>query len=460
MRLPARRIGIVPSLSLGMLFLLFALLAVAGGASREDALGQVFVRAGASALAAFWVLAGGRINGPIRPVAILLGVASLLPALQLVPLPPAIWTALPGRSVYMAAASLSGLPQPWRPLAIVPDATVNALHSLIVPVAALLFVGGCRIDERPAILTGLFALILFSAFLSLAQFSGAGMANPLINARDDAPGGVFANRNHQALLLAIGCLVAPAWALMPSRPAAWRLWTALGCLALLLLVILATGSRAGLLIGALALLIAVPLVVSRLRPWLRGAPRWLWPAVLAGGAVVITTLVMISIGANRAASLQRLVALDAGQDMRRRALPVVLDMTRIYFPVGSGYGGFENLFHLHEPMRLLKPTNFNQAHDDLLQIVLEGGAAGIAGLFAACLWWGSCSIRAWRTADALRPRLGSSMILLMLIASAFDYPLRTPLMMAVLVVAAVFLAEPTTAGGSSRSALRARDGPV
>ncbi len=83
-------------------------------------------------------------------------------------------------------------------------------------------------------------------------------------------------------------------------------------------------------------------------------------------------------------------------------------MIRTYFPVGSGLGGFDPLFRMHEPFELLKPTYFNHAHNDWLEIALDAGGAGIALLFGSILWWGMASARAWRSADgSVTARLGS-----------------------------------------------------
>jgi hypothetical protein len=54
-------------------------------------------------------------------------------------------------------------------------------------------------------------------------------------------------------------------------------------------------------------------------------------------------LVGLSISADRAVSVNRLLMVDAESDMRGRALPTVLAMIRAYFPVGSGLGGFDPL---------------------------------------------------------------------------------------------------------------------
>ena len=52
----------------------------------------------------------------LKVPAMLLAMAIALVGLQLVPLPPALWTALPGREGLATAAQLAGFPQPWRPL--------------------------------------------------------------------------------------------------------------------------------------------------------------------------------------------------------------------------------------------------------------------------------------------------------------------------------------------------------
>ena len=457
----ARLIRFRPSLSFVLLGLLLGLVALGGGSSREDALGQAVVRAGAAALLAAWALGGGRAAPAVRPVVLLIGLAAALIGLQLVPLPPALWMELPGRTALQAAATLSGQSQPWRALAIVPDAAWNALFSLIVPLAAVLLAGSCRPEELRAAPFALLVLILGSALVGLAQFSGAGLANPLMNARPEGPSGLLANRNHQALLLAIGCLAAPAWAFGPERAPRWRGVAALGCVGLLLLMILATGSRAGLLLGALALLIAAALVGRDIRRMLKRAPRWVAPAMLATGAAALAGLAALSLAAGRAESLQRLAALDPGQDMRTRALPVLLKMTGEYFPAGSGFGSFDAVFRRGEPFHLLKPTYFNHAHNDVLEIVLTGGAPALLALLAGIAWWLVASVRAWRNADALLPRLGSTMIFLILVASVFDYPARTPLFMVMLVLAAVFLTGVGEGGPArARRALRRMDGPL
>jgi O-antigen ligase len=126
--------------------------------------------------------------------------------------------------------------------------------------------------------------------------------------------------------------------------------------------------------------------------------------------------------------------------MRRRGLGTVLAMTAQYFPLGSGFGGFDPVFRLHEPDNLLKPTYFNHAHNDFLEVVLDGGLPAGIILAAAALWWARRSVVAWRSISIDRlPAAGSMIIFLVGVASVFDYPARTPIIMALLAIAAVWL---------------------
>src|SRR3546814_18506461 len=118
--------------------------------------------------------------------------------------------------------------------------------------------------------------------------------------------------------------------------------------------------------------------------------------------------------------------------MRARGLPTVLSMIAAYFPAGAGFGGFDPIFRLHEPFRLLKPTYFNHAHNDFLEVVLDGGLPAALLLLVAIGWYAIASIRAWRASGrhSVLPTLGSSILLLVFVASAFDYPARTPMLIA------------------------------
>src|SRR5690606_29945102 len=114
-----------------------------------------------------------------------------------------------------------------------------------------------------------------------------------------------------------------------------------------------------------------------------------------------------------------------------------------------------------EPTGLLSLNYFNRAHNDLLEVVLDAGLAGLLLLIAAVGWWLWMSVRAFRVKDGsagLLPRLGSAMLLLVIVASAVDYPARTPMIMSLVMIAAVWLADRTGTGPDSSMADRLQKG--
>jgi hypothetical protein len=66
---------------------------------------------------------------------------------QLSPLPPAVWSTLPGRETVVQGFALLGQPLPWLPLSLSPYETMTSALWLLPPlaiIAAMLRVGGVR----------------------------------------------------------------------------------------------------------------------------------------------------------------------------------------------------------------------------------------------------------------------------------------------------------------------------
>lgn len=438
-----------PGPALMLFLLLLGALWVAGGASHANVTGQVVTRGAAWTLLVLAILLGVRPAITEAKAAFWLLLATvLLVLLQLVPLPPSIWTALPGRNVLLDALPGEAV---WRPWAIVPSATINAASSLIVPVVTFVLVTALRDEEKTWLPTILLGVIFCSMLVGLLQFSGFMLDNPFINDTVGAVSGTFANRNHFALFLALGCLITPVWAFAEresarKQGAGWRAPVALTLMTLFALTILATGSRAGILTGLLALALGLALCWHDLRRALRRAPRWVFPALIAAVVGVIALFILVSIAADRAEAVRRAFEVDPGQDMRSRGLPTVLSMIAAYFPAGSGFGSFDPIFRLHEPFALLKPTYFNHAHNDFLEVVLDGGLPMMLLLLVAIGWYVLAGIRAWQASGrrSVLPKLGSAILLLIFVASLFDYPARTPMMMAMAVIGASWLGQNRT----------------
>lgn len=422
---------------------------IAGGASRSDAAGQVVVR-----FSAWTILIGAMLALPrfdwreVRMPIVFVGLIVALTAIQLIPLPPALWTALPGREVLTGAAAAIGEQQPWRPLSISPSATANALGSLIVPVTIFVLIANLTRTQHWRIAALLLGLTVAGSLLGLLQFSGVHFDHPLVNDTQGLISANFANRNHFALFLAIGCVVALVWA-FERDGARWKMFVGTGTVLLLALMILATGSRMGMVVGTIGVILGLMIVRTRISGEFKRLPRKAAIALALSLVILIIGAVWLSIGLNRAVSIERILMLDASNDLRTQITPVVFDMIARYLPVGAGFGTFDPAFRMVEPDNFLRPSYFNRAHNDWLEIVLDGGLAAALLLAAVLVWFVRRSLAVWRRHEKIAsplPQVGSAIILLVLIASVVDYPARTPMVMAILAVATAWLATDKLAG--------------
>ncbi|QDZ06971.1 O-antigen ligase family protein [Sphingomonas panacisoli] len=456
MALPKIDIGLTRSERLPaiLLVILFVALCAAGGASRDDVLAQAVIR-GFAVMAMFVQVVAGRAPelSRYRACSWLLGAMVAVAALQLVPLPPQIWTALPGRGL-IASSPLGG--EGWRPMNLVPDAGWNSLFSLLVPLSVLVLLSSLENRTVRRVQYLLIAVVLFSALLALLQAAGSAPENPLINGSTDDYGGMFANRNHQAVFLAIGIVVAWFWGF--QRGGHWRdrrLWLAVCVVLLLSVSILVTGSRTGVILGGVAIM-AGPFLARprRGKPAARKTGIALWIGI---SLIIAVGVLLLSSYFGRAASLNRATTLNLDADFRLRALPTVLEIAKTYFPFGAGLGSFDPVFRSAEPFALLEPTYFNHAHNDLLETVIETGIFGPIILLTALIWLFRRMIVMFSESgeNARMGRLGALIVGLVVVASVSDYPVRTPMFMVIMMVAGCWLtgsspnrSEPDAAGSA------------
>lgn len=462
--------GKLPDLNFVLLVVMLIVLWIAGGASRADVLGQTVVRAVAWLVAIIAILFAPKPNlKPVAPVAFLLFASAALVVLQLIPLPPSIWTSLPGRELVTQSAILSDQQQPWRPISLSPDATINALSSLVVPAVVFFLAAGLAQENQKRLLSLLLGLVVASSLVGLLQFSGSRFDNPFINNVSRTVSATFANRNHFALMLACGCVLAPLWAFQSSRSPRWKAVASAGLVVVFVLMILATGSRAGLILGTVGVALGIISVQSRIRKRLRQLPRRVWLPVVASIAGLFLVVISLSIMLDRAVSIDRVFGVDASEDLRRAALPTIWKMVKVYWPVGSGVGTFDPVYRIHEPYELLNILYLNHAHNDWLEFVLDEGILGLLLLVAAIGWWGWASFKTWRKpleSHLVLARAGSVIMFLIAMAGIFDYPARTPMVMALVTIAAIWLsstgevlssARGTKNGGGQAGALQGGD---
>lgn len=375
---------------LTLLLLAFAL----GGSARAD-VPQLLILRPAAVLAlglALATVSRRHVAGFGAPVALALA-AVLLPALQLLPLPPEVWRSLPGRALVAEVDAAAGLGALWRPLSMTPPETLNALLAGLVPLAVLLLAIQLPSEQQARLVLVALALGGLSALIGFLQLLGdpQGALYFFEVTNNGAAVGLFANRNHQAVLLA--CMIPLAFAAaslprrgpasvaqgtgwqsrgrayQPRRRIAWPMLLALAATAMLVPLILITGSRSGLLMGTLALL-SLPLVLPQgtLR---RGAvSRGAWLGV---AALLAAGLALAAIWLDRDLALDRLLQATPFEDLRLRILPTLLELAREQWLWGTGLGSFERVYQVREPAALLLPVYVNHAHNDWLELVITGG---------------------------------------------------------------------------------------
>jgi O-antigen ligase len=151
-----------------------------------------------------------------------------------------------------------------------------------------------------------------------------------------------------------------------------------------------------------------------------------------------TALVVITFGS----AAQRIGAIDVSE-IRFNIWRASWNVMARYFPVGSGFGSFDAVYRAGEPLTTLGPYYINHAHNDFLELALEGGVLALGILILGIIWF---AVRTMRVISARRqPKslalAGVAIIVVLLIGSTTDYPLRVPSLMAVMAIALVWLSE-------------------
>lgn len=355
-----------------------------------------------------------------RGALLLIVSAAMLPVLQLVPLPPSIWSTLPGRELVLDTLRAANIPTD-RFLPLTFDSLATAGSALQVLPALALFIAASRL--RGAAQSRLVLVVVLTALASLLTFilpvgQSVDLAfgvPPRAEARFE---GLFANSNHQAtfMLVAFACLVC-LYAIAPyRRPGQQVLVTLLAFI--LVLGAMSTRSRMVLALFPVILIGCAAMIWHSQKA--RGSARRNLMVYLAGFLVLLSWSASLFL----LPSIMDRLGLDSGEDLRFQKLPDIVWAVGQYFPAGTGLGTFDLIFRSSERLDQLSVTYLNQAHNEYLQILLECGLAGAILLAAGLLWYCFASHRAWRQHDLLA-QTGSIAILIYLLHSLVDYPLRT-----------------------------------
>ncbi len=349
------------------------------------------------------------------------GAALVLIVAQLVPLPYGWWSAPPGRETVVAAMRLAGPGRPWHALSEDPGATLQSALMLLPALAMLAL--GLTLDREGLrrVMLAVIACTLVSLLFGTVQLM-AGVESPLyVYGQPEArlSLGLFSNRNHQADAMCLALLMAGAAQYGLAPRIAWirdhRLLTAAVVTGVFGLGVLFTASRTGmaLFVPCAALNLTVAVFDSSRR-------KTSWSGRLTLAAV---PLLVIAIGwAGFAVLAERM---QSFRDLRFTIWPDAWYLAQTVWPAGTGFGTFELAYQRIESLAGVTPLVANAAHDDYLQLLIEGGAPAIALVAAFLGWFGWQVTRLIRHGRGMTGWFAAAGILLLLVHSAIDYPLRT-----------------------------------
>ncbi|RWM80812.1 MAG: O-antigen ligase family protein [Mesorhizobium sp.] len=376
---------------------LFISLLIGGGTASglyTDTL--VEVAAIVSAAAVFSQTSGQRV--PHSVLWLLVFVAALV-ILQIVPLPAAIFSGL-RPELLLADSGLAGETR-FRFVSVGVGRTIECLLYLVALAAFFLSVLRLRVEQVRALLPFFFMGVICNGLAGAIQYSLSddiaieGLLPFTINA------GLFANENHFAALLFVSIPFVAYYGLFRGH----LLSGSLGLVTLLLLL-LAAGSRAGVLIGLAITVLSIVFLSARSR-----VSRLSILAVFVG-------LSVYTIGAWTKIDAEAIdPAFGRGEFAR-----TTIEGIKENWATGVGFGNFQKAYQIYEKEGMIYSKYVNHAHNEYLEIAFEGGLTAIilVVFYLILLFMALTKVRR----DPLQKAAFLSVSFL-LIHSLVDYPLRT-----------------------------------
>jgi hypothetical protein len=357
-------------------------------------------------------------------VALALGLAFA----QLVPLPPSIWHMLAGRQFLIDSLNAVDMGATWMPLSLSPHETRQNIVGILPAIASFLAVLTVPSQHFKTIAKAIVLAGVFCALVGLAQkFQGSDSALNFYNMKGGVtPSGFFANRNFYAAQLY--CAIPITVALTVSFIQAGKLHAlaiaAIGSIVSIVLIagIGASGSRAGTVLAISAVFASTLL--------LRNSSVWLRPAMVSRLVILFAGLFTIVFAQLCLVALLRFANPDSMNDFRSTIYQYSYKALVAFFPVGSGFGSFVPVYQIFERPEVLIPQYINHAHNDWMELVIEGGLPMALILLGVGFWYFANTIALFRNARANIIAQGASISVgLLFVHSLSDYPLRAPALM-------------------------------
>lgn len=299
--------------------------------------------------------------------------------------------------------------------------TWDSLAYFAAIVTVFLALGKAGEASRDRLVAFLLLGVVLNAVFALAQFAAAEpMRLQPFGFRIEA--GFFANTNHFSSLLLVSIPFFVFQFHSIGRPALAAL-----PVAAIVFVEFAAGSTAGIALSLVGAAVAWALVVGA------GGRTWLAVAASAvGGAVLVVANLDWLLDNSATPSLDRVVFATH-----------TLEAIAQYWPVGSGFGTFPIVYPQFEQPAEIYRQFVNHAHNDFLELVLEGGLGAVLAILA---YAGALMAEFGRARHSPLRRAALCAIGFLIVHSLVDYPLRTMALAWVFaLVNALYFARPTHA---------------
>jgi O-antigen ligase len=398
-------------MAIGGIALVVAVLVIGGALRWTQALVAVLV---AAALA--MQLGSRRRLDHVSPIVVVLGLATLFTAIQLIPLPDGLLDALDakGNELRRDAAQLTGS-VPWRSISLDPAGTLRALAFFVILLGTALLGLRAASSERgrylvlggvavtcglAAALTGIHSLLNAD---SLFGIYGPRHATPTIL-------GPLLNPNHLGGLMALGAVVALGLIFYQRQAAQVRvLWIVIsvGCSA----TAMASLSRGATLALGLGIAATVTLLIAgRVRTMSANDPgprRALINDIPITVVIAFGLAVAVYVSAGKVADqLDNTSLAELGQPLSKYAawkssLQLVEDAPW----VGIGRGALEPAFtRVHEPSAFI---TFSHLENEYIQAVVEWGVPAAIMLGLGLAWCIASAVKRWRDGPLAAGAIGA-----------------------------------------------------
>lgn len=433
--------GLADRASQLQLLVLIAILAGGGGVAYGFA-NLVVQLAAIAVLAVNAPAVRGLWQAGTKPVALLCFATLALPLMQLVPLPHAVWIALPGRQ--LADESLLAVDaMGWFPVSLDSARTLVAFLGLLLPFAVLALGLSLGRSTLVAVCRTVIALALAGFALGAVQVLSAGQSG-LLYPENPMPGvmfSTFANRNSAGLFMVCCLILLCALPLGHARQRELIVRVIAGVL--LTLGVLLTQSRSSMA------LLAIPALYLTLRlasaAWARRSANALQitrTTGVAAAALIAAVFAAAMVLLPDSRIMTGIERFSQTADARTVIWEDARFAAKRYWPAGTGMGTFDEVFQVDESLEYLSTRTAGRAHNDYLEIAIEAGAFGLAlvAMWAAFVLWQA--IRARNSAHRWLAWGCAAILACIALQSIVDYPLRNQAMLgfAALMVALLTLA--------------------